>query len=71
MQWDTGYIYHKRKNVRQQVNTENKKTAAARPKGKGGVVGSNYPDVLNCIQKIRKNLFLMINFDVWDRLGHV
>ena len=33
---DTGYIYHKRKNVRQQVNTKNKKTAAARPQGGGG-----------------------------------
>ena len=33
---DTGYTFHKRKNVRQQVNTENKKTAAARPEGGGG-----------------------------------
>ena len=32
---DSGYIYHKTKNVRQQVNTENKKTAAARPQGCG------------------------------------
>ena len=32
---DTGYIYHKRRNVRQQVNTKNKKTAAARPQGGG------------------------------------
>ena len=32
---DTGYIYHKRKNVKQQVNTKNKKTAAARPQGEG------------------------------------
>ena len=33
---DTGYTFHKRKNVMQQVNTENKKTAAARPQGCGG-----------------------------------
>ena len=32
---ETGYTYHKRKNVRQQVNTEIKKTAAARPEGGG------------------------------------
>ena len=39
---DTGYRYHKRKNVRQQVNTENKKTAAARPEGGGLFTGGGY-----------------------------
>ena len=62
---DTGYIYHKRKNARQQVNTENKKTAAARPQG-GGFFEATSVHV-NDFQK----LFLMIDLDVCDRLGHV
>ena len=65
---DTGYIYHKRRNVRQQVNTKNKKTAAARPQGGGW--RSFFKVILMSLIEVQ-NLFLKINFDIWDRLGHV
>ena len=55
-----------KKTARQQVNTENKKTAAARPQG-----GAAFLKVILMSLIEFQNVFPMINFDVWDRLGHV